>query len=101
MYDAVEFRKRAQHCVEQANRPCLSRADQALLLRMAAKWAELAEDADRINALIGDAWTHPGHNNSAGGTSAADECVDLANQASKPVEEDFAAPLSGGDRDHV
>ena len=44
MYDRVEFRKRAQHCVEQANAPDLPRSEQAFLLQMAAKWVELAED---------------------------------------------------------
>jgi hypothetical protein len=45
MYDRVEFRKRAQHCVDQANAPGLPRSEQAFLLQMAAKWVELAEDA--------------------------------------------------------
>jgi hypothetical protein len=54
MYDAAEFRKRAQHCVEQANEPGRLKSEKTLLLRMAAKWVELAEDADRVNALIGD-----------------------------------------------
>jgi hypothetical protein len=44
MYDRVEFRKRAQHCVEQANVPGLPRAEQGTVLRMAAKWGELPED---------------------------------------------------------
>ena len=57
MYDAVEFRQRAQHCIRQANEPGLARSQQTVLRRMAAKWHELAEDADRINALLGDAMT--------------------------------------------
>jgi hypothetical protein len=44
MYDRVEFRKRAQRCVEQANAPGLPRFQLAIVLRMAATWVELAED---------------------------------------------------------
>ena len=44
MYDRVKFRKRARRCVEQANAPSLPRFQPAIVLRMAAKWVELAED---------------------------------------------------------
>jgi hypothetical protein len=55
MYDAEVYRKRAQHCVEKANQPSLSHSEQIILLRMAAKWNELADDAARVQALLGDA----------------------------------------------
>jgi hypothetical protein len=54
MYDAVEFRRRAQRLCEQADEPGLSQTTQTTLLRMASKWVELAEDADLINAMMGD-----------------------------------------------
>ena len=63
MYDAAEFRKRAQHCVQQANNPGLSQIGQTILLQMAAKWIELAEDAERVNALMADPQEHPTSNN--------------------------------------
>lgn len=51
MYNGAEFRKFADKCVEQANKRGLSKTDQTDLLRMAAKWLELADDADRMNLL--------------------------------------------------
>lgn len=54
MYDAAEFRKRADHCMRQANEPGLSRRHQTVLLRMASKWLELAVDAERIGGLFDD-----------------------------------------------
>ena len=59
MYDAVEFRKRVQHCVERVNESGLSPAEQAVFLQMAAKWVELAEDPHRLNTLIGGAFEAP------------------------------------------
>jgi pyruvate carboxylase len=54
MYDAVEFRRRAQRLFEQADEPGLSQTTQTALLRMASKWVELADDADLVNAMMGD-----------------------------------------------
>jgi hypothetical protein len=55
MYDAAEFRKRAEHCVRQANAPGRLQTEKATLLRMAGKWLALADDAERVRALISDA----------------------------------------------
>jgi hypothetical protein len=44
MCGGVEFRKRAQHCVGQANAPGRP-SGQIILLQMAASWVGLAGDA--------------------------------------------------------
>jgi hypothetical protein len=53
MYDTAVFRKRAQHCIRQANKLGLARRERTRLLLMAARWNEVADDAERL--LIGDA----------------------------------------------
>ena len=55
MYDAEEFRNRAQHCMRQAERRGISLAQKTTLLRMAASWLALANKATHVNGLIGDA----------------------------------------------
>jgi hypothetical protein len=57
MYDAAELRKRARHCIEQAEEPDMQPSRQLALLRFAATLLELADEAERINRLIGDAMT--------------------------------------------
>jgi hypothetical protein len=54
MYDAEEFRNRAQHCMRQAVRPGISPAQKTKFLRMAASWLALANDAAHVNGLIAD-----------------------------------------------
>jgi hypothetical protein len=51
MYDAEEFRRFADTCIAQANERGLSNSHQTELLLMAAKWLELADDADRMKNL--------------------------------------------------
>jgi hypothetical protein len=55
MYDAEEFRNLARHCMRQADRPGVSLAQKTKLLRMAASWIALANDAAHVNGLIVDA----------------------------------------------
>jgi hypothetical protein len=57
MYDAIEIRKRARHCIEQADEPDKSPSQQLALLRMATVLLEIADDAECINRLIGAAVT--------------------------------------------
>jgi hypothetical protein len=52
MYDANEFRQRAQQCLEQASDPAMPLNQQRILLQMATKWIALAEDAELIRTLI-------------------------------------------------
>jgi hypothetical protein len=51
MYDGEEFRRFANTCIAQANERGLSNHHQAELMQMAAKWLELADDADRMKNL--------------------------------------------------
>ena len=51
MYDGEEFRRFADTCIVQANERGLSNHHQAELMQMAAKWLELADDADRMKNL--------------------------------------------------
>jgi hypothetical protein len=53
MYDANEFRQRAQQCLQQASDPAMPLNQQRILLQMATKWIALAEDAELIRTLIG------------------------------------------------
>jgi hypothetical protein len=55
MYDATEFRKRAQDCIEQADDAEKSPSQQFALLRLATMLLELADQAECINHIIGDA----------------------------------------------
>jgi hypothetical protein len=52
MYDAEEFRNRAQHCMRQAERTGTTPAQKMMFLRMAASWLALANDAAHVNGLI-------------------------------------------------
>jgi hypothetical protein len=54
MYNTEEFRIFAAQCVAHANEPGLSKTQQELLWRMAAKWLDLADEADRIKRLMGE-----------------------------------------------
>jgi hypothetical protein len=54
MHNADEFRLFADACIAQANELGLSRAQRETLLRMAAKWLELAVAA-RVKDAMGDA----------------------------------------------
>jgi hypothetical protein len=54
MHNAHEFRVFADACIVQANELGLSRTQRETLLRMAAKWLQLAEDAKRIRDAMGD-----------------------------------------------
>ena len=55
MYDAADFRKRAQDCIEQAEDASKSASEQLALLRRATMLLELADEAECINRLIRDA----------------------------------------------
>lgn len=55
VYNADEFRMFADACILQANELGLSKTQRDILLRMAAKWLELADDAERIKDAMGDA----------------------------------------------
>jgi hypothetical protein len=54
MYDANDFRKRAQDCIEQAEDASKSASEQLALLRKAAMLLELADEAECINRQIGN-----------------------------------------------
>jgi hypothetical protein len=58
MYDAADFRKRAQDCMEQAEDASKSASEQLALLRKAAMLLELADEAECINRLMAGAKPH-------------------------------------------
>jgi hypothetical protein len=55
MHNADEFRVFSDACIVQANELWLSRTQRETLLRMAAKWLALAQEAERIRNLMGEA----------------------------------------------
>ena len=52
-YPLAEFRIRAERCLHEASRPELSAIEQAAMLRMACKWVELGEEAERASEWPG------------------------------------------------
>jgi hypothetical protein len=59
MSAAEEFRKRAEYCAKQANENGRSQPVRATLLQMAAKWHELADDAERVKELMNEPLDRP------------------------------------------
>jgi hypothetical protein len=55
MYEAAECRKRAERCVQRANELGISKSQQKSLIQFAAQWIELAEHADYVDSLAGEA----------------------------------------------
>jgi hypothetical protein len=55
MYGAAECRKRAERCVQRANELGISKSQQKSLVQFAAQWIELAEHADYVGSLVGEA----------------------------------------------